>query len=78
LPFRKRVAAGFFDFEQVLGNDGEEPALVEVLAVNAAGVHVAFSVFRLFDEERTAEENLAAGAAARAFAFAAGEKLFVL
>ena len=47
--------------------------MIEVLAVDCAFI----LMFGFFDEERTLEQDLAACAASRAVAFAAGEKFLV-
>jgi hypothetical protein len=74
----ERISAFLFDFKQVFGDDWIKAALAETAAVDTAGIDIPWSIFGLFDEKRTADKDFAAGATARAFALAAGQKFFVL
>src|SRR4030095_2572207 len=64
------VAALLLEVEEVLGVEGEQPALREALVVDLAGV-LALGVGA---QERAAEQDLAAGATTMAVALALGQQ----
>jgi hypothetical protein len=76
--FGERVAAFLFYFKKVSWNDRIDAALTESAAVDAAGVNVSGRVVGLLNQERAANENLAAGSASGAFALAPREQFLVL
>jgi hypothetical protein len=71
------VTAGLFYFQEILGLQRIDPALVEMPSVDTAGIHIAGIIFRLLDQEGTPKQDLAAGATTGAFSLPKGEELLI-